>query len=320
MNYNADAGFRIQGKYLFLTYPHANFDIDEYWDFIVGRLGRNNVVQGIICRELHADGSDHRHVAIELRRRFDSRNPRVFDYSGFHGNYQQARSWAAVKKYCKKGEDWKGYGQAAGSEENPDDSSGDEQTFEGKPHEICYYAEQCQGDKKLFLSWCLSKQIPHGYFSSAWNMVYDNKAEVFQANTPVPGTILLPYLSFLAFENESRRALVLQGPTGIGKTTWAIRNAPKPCILVSQMDDLKSLDPSIKCIIFDDMDFKHMPRTSQIHMVDFDRRRAIYCRYGNAVIPAGMHKIFTCNEFPFVEDPAIRRRINVVDLYNMANA
>lgn len=313
------SGFRVQGKYLFLTYPRADFDIDEYWDFIVARLGRNNVVQGIICRELHADGSPHRHVAIELRRRFDSRNPRVFDYEGHHGNYQQARSWKAVKKYCKKTEDWKGFAGAAGSEENPDDSSGDESDFyEGKAREICEYAERCEGDKRLFLSWCVEKSIPHGYFTSAWNMVYDNKAEVFTDASVIPGTITLPYLSFLDFDRSTRRALVLQGPTGVGKTTWALRNAPKPCVLVSQMDDLKSIAPDTKCIIFDDMDFKHMPRTSQIHLVDYDRRRAIYCRYGNAIIPAEMHKIFTCNEFPFLEDPAIRRRIYVVDLNNVA--
>lgn len=307
--------FRVQGKYLFLTYSQADFDIDEFYHWIsTGPLAPYGVVRAIICRELHQNGGSHRHVAIELRRRYDSRNPRCFDYNGFHGCYEQARSWAAVKKYCKKTEDWKGYGEATDAEEDEDIACDD--IYEGRPSEIVYYAEQAQGEKRLFLAWCIAKNIPHGYYREAWNMVYDNKAEVFSSTDVIPGQICMPYLSFLDFDSNSRRALVLQGPTGVGKTTWALRNAPKPCVLVSQMDDLKTISPQIRCIIFDDMDFKHMPRTSQIHIVDFDRRRAIYCRYGNAVIPAGMLKIFTCNEFPFTEDPAIRRRINLVDLNN----
>lgn len=307
--------FRVQGKYLFLTYSQCDFDIDEFYHWIsTGPLQPYRIVRAIICRELHADGGAHRHVAIELARRYDSRNARCFDYQGYHGNYQQARSWAAVKKYVKKTEDWKGFGEATDTEE--DEGHSDGELYEGRPSEIVHFAEQAQGEKRLFLAWCIAKNISHGYYREAWNMVYDNKAEVFSDTDVIPGQICMPYLQFLDFDSNSRRALVLQGPTGIGKTTWALRNAPKPCVLVSQMDDLKNLSPNIKCIIFDDMDFKHMPRTSQIHVVDFDRRRAIYCRYGNATIPAGMLKIFTCNEFPFLEDPAIRRRINVVDLNN----
>lgn len=111
------------------------------------------------------------------------------------------------------------------------------------------------------------------------------------------------------------RTMILWGSSGIGKTSFAkilVSNA----LLVSHTDDLRLFSQeSHGGIIFDDMDFKHLPRTSQIHLVDQDDDRSIHCRYDTAFIPKGTLKVFTTNEpdgrvFD-LDDPAIRRRVSV---------
>ena len=105
--------------------------------------------------------------------------------------------------------------------------------------------------------------------------------------------------------------LVLHGESGVGKTTLAFYLLPG-ALWVTHMDDLPKFDPREHTgIIFDDMAFKHLPRESQIHLVDYDHPRTIHIRYTTATIPAKTRKIFCCN-YPgelFLDDPAIARRV-----------
>jgi hypothetical protein len=111
------------------------------------------------------------------------------------------------------------------------------------------------------------------------------------------------------------KSLIIWGEAGIGKTCWARALMPT-AIFVSHMDDLLSYDTSVHDgIIFDDMDFKHLPRTAQIHLVDTDEPRSIHCRYSVAHIPAGTKKVFLTNErhgeILLTQDSAIKRRISI---------
>jgi len=113
---------------------------------------------------------------------------------------------------------------------------------------------------------------------------------------------------------HKEKALILIGDSGIGKTTAAKQIIPKPTLFVSHIDDLKHFKSEIhKSILFDDVCFNHYPVQSQIHLVDFDNPRSIHVRYGVAKIPAGIAKIFTCNEDPLnLLHPAISRRVQVI--------
>ena len=116
------------------------------------------------------------------------------------------------------------------------------------------------------------------------------------------------------------RSVIIWGESGIGKTEYAKALLPG-ALMVSHMDDLLEFDPDTHSgIIFDDMDFKHLPRTSQIHLVDVDNDRSIHCRYRTAFVPARTKKIFTTNESSglIVElaDAAVKRRIEVHHLIN----
>ena len=99
---------------------------------------------------------------------------------------------------------------------------------------------------------------------------------------------------FLPFDWKT--SLVLVGATNIGKTSFAKAILGPTALLVSHIDDLLSYDPYENAgLIFDDMQFTHIPETAQIHITDIDEDRSIHCRFFNATIPANTKKIFTCN-------------------------
>lgn len=111
---------------------------------------------------------------------------------------------------------------------------------------------------------------------------------------------------------------ILWGAAGIGKTEYAKYLLPN-ALFVTHLDDLTLLvDGDYDGIIFDDMCFTHLPRTSQIHLLDCDNDRSIHVRYATALIRARTKKVFLTNVvdgFIFdLLDPAIARRANVVHL------
>lgn len=114
------------------------------------------------------------------------------------------------------------------------------------------------------------------------------------------------------------KSMVIVGQAGCGKTTVAKHFASKPALFVTHMDILKQFKPNFhKSIIFDDVSFAHLPRETNISIVDTEQPRAIHVRYGVAEIPERVEKWFTCNRYPFVAgatgfDPAIERRIKVL--------
>jgi len=108
------------------------------------------------------------------------------------------------------------------------------------------------------------------------------------------------------------KAVILWGDSGIGKTCYARALLPR-ALFVSHYDDLIRYDSGEHDgIIFDDMSMMHLPRESQIHLLDYEQPRSVHIRYQTAHIPAGTKKIFTTNNAQgriCVEDPATTRRV-----------
>lgn len=116
------------------------------------------------------------------------------------------------------------------------------------------------------------------------------------------------------FATSSTHSVIFWGQAGIGKTEYAKYLLPN-ALFVSHLDDLGAFNDDYNGIIFDDMSFTHLPRTSQIHLVDMDNDRSIHIRYKVASIPAHTKKIFLTNEINGLifdlSDAAIRRRVEV---------
>ncbi len=102
--------FRFQAKYGLLTYAQSD-GLDPLQ--IVNHLG-NLGAECIVGRELHDDGGTHYHAFFMFDRKFQSRNPRVFDIDSYHPNILRGRKTpAAMYEYAIKDGDVCGGGLAA---------------------------------------------------------------------------------------------------------------------------------------------------------------------------------------------------------------
>lgn len=281
--------FRCNAKNFFLTYPQAvNIETkDELLQFLLSR--RQSVAYLIVAKELHEDGNQHYHAMIQYSKRFDLRDDKYFDYKGHHPNIQKVKSVDATKVYIKKDEDYIEYGGST-------------------LHQKC--ADMNRPDWEEY---CIANGIQYAFCKSIWKRMHPHQPNTLKEDQQFPGELSTPLATFnYQFD---KKCLVLIGPTGCGKTVWAMRNAPKPALFVSHLDRLKEFDSSLhKSIIFDDMVFTHYPVQSQIHLVDNYVPRDIHIRYTTAHIPADIVKIFTCNERPFSQHEAVNRRIHVFNI------
>lgn len=284
--------FRVNAKNFFLTYPQCPLMKGDVYVALVNKFGP--IQYACIASEKHEDGSPHIHVFLTFDVRKDVRNPRTFDIEDYHPNVQAIRNKRAALNYVMKDGDYVEYGTL-------DDSHQDLTA-------VCKEMEWT-----TWLEYCIRKRIPFGYCQAFWQTTRSSIPTITDQSTV--GTMCDKLLKQIPFFLENTRSLLVLGPTGCGKTTFAKVIAPLPILLCSHVDDLKYLTKEHKSIIFDDMDFRHIPRTAQIHLVDRYETRSIQCRYRCAIVPAGIVKIFTANERPLMEDSAIERRLNTINLF-----
>lgn len=96
----------VQVKGWFATWPQCPLEKEVALKILDAKY---DIQEYVICKESHKDGSPHLHAFIKLmrKRRF---NPRMFDLEdlgkNYHGEYQPAKSFAAVVRYVMKDKDY----------------------------------------------------------------------------------------------------------------------------------------------------------------------------------------------------------------------
>jgi len=279
------------GKRFFLTYPTCTRTPQELVAYLQGKAP---VRSYLVARELHQDGQPHLHACVEFKTHQRKAVDWLDDF-GVHPNKQDPRKWAACKQYCKKDGDF-----LEGPEDEPEDNL--QETLAQMDTE------------EQWMEYCLTKKITFQYAQWFWTRMRQDDCTILGDEHEGRICDQLKELKYV----DSTQTWILRGESGTGKTTWAKINMPKPCLFVRHIDSLKKFRPGFhKSIIFDDVHFVHYPRTSQIHLVDYHNASDIHCRNTCAHIPAGIHKVFTCNEWPLlIDDPAIRRRIKLFTIKN----
>ena len=299
--------FRFQGKQVLLTYPKSGpLDKGLLHDFINHKLKEEADVK--ICHEKHQDGTIHVHACVQTKKRMDIKNANFLDYNGHHCNFTKPKTndhWRNQVKYMEK-EDPDVYG-------NIDVKNTKEEDF----LMACDYVKQCKNKRDIY------KPSPHlmvisskvMFFENLWASTAQKAATVIKYK---PEQFQEPMLTDLSI------SILVQGPSGIGKTQWALAHFEKP-LLVSHMDKLKDFDPeSHDGLVFDDMSFNHLHAEAIIHLLDNANDRDLHARYEIASIPAGTKKIFCHNKVNiFIPEKgvdegqlvAIKRRYKLVQFH-----
>ena len=291
---NATTTFRCRGKCFIVTYPQCDADHQELFDF----LKTKNAAYTCVAKELHEDGNTHYHAFL----RFQSRRElgqRFFDFRSFHPNVQACRNPAASLTYVKKDGDFM---------EDGANTSGPDSDF---PDPLQFQSESA------FLTTCSAKKIGYGYAQRIWTLAHTSDAAHTIREGPTEEQYtsrVCPQLATYDFDWEGcPKSLVLEGPAGCGKTEWAKYKLPKPILFVRHLDLLRHYNPSVhRSILFDDMNFDHLPRSTWIFLLDRENPQQVHVRYGVAQIPAMVPKCFTTNVSMFSSrshDNAIGRRL-----------
>jgi len=285
----SDKKFRINRKKVGLTYscPTKLEDnpIESKETLLSFLEEKGGHCQYVVSKEKHESGKKHFHAYVYYDNKLDTKDPKFFDHEGVHPNIiNPGTGWIS---YCKKDKDF-----ITNIDINPFTA-----------------ALKCETvDKAMDFLWEKRPQC----MALNGDRIEKNVAKRMRVLPPKPGSFYGPWKWP---ELENIQSTVLIGPSNIGKTQFAKAHFKNP-LFVSHMDRLRDYEPGVHDgIIFDDMDFKHLPRTAQIHITDWDEERDIHARYGCAKIPANTQKIFTCNNMCVDDsDEAIRRRINIVTL------
>lgn len=288
----APDNFRFQGKALHLTFStHLNHET------ILQLFRSKGAVKWYsICHESsdELNAYDHTHAACGWHKRLNARGARAWDIGAIHPHIQpivtEVHAIRIFEEYHKKQDPTILLSQ---SEISPKAAAISYEGIRSAPNlmEAC----QAMGIEVKTVSDVntirqdkpRAKDFEHDFRDTIWTI-------------PAPGIF---------------RAILLYGPSGTGKTQFAVHLFECP-LVVSHMDQLRDFDASRHDgIVFDDMSFAHMPREAVIHLLDWDLDRAIHCRYSPAIIPKHTRKVFTSNKrfediFPHDDAGAIRRRVS----------
>lgn len=278
--------FKFDSQTAFLTYAQCNADAQALVDFFksIGPIDWCRV-----ALEHHEDGQAHRHCVIKFSKRLQSRNERLFDFEQYHPNIAKIKSIKASLIYCAK-EEFIDFGPVPvhGRRDWSDIVSASTANDEMEWHRVVHEER---------ISWGQATAMRARRPNSRNDLAeYDERPIEDIVEIIVPPVY---------------KSLLVVGAPGIGKTGWAMKYAPRPCLLVKHMDALRRfIDGYHKSIVFDDMDFKHLPRATQMQLADYESQVQLHVRYGVADIPEHIPRLFLCNHNhePFINDEAIQER------------
>lgn len=296
--------FRIRGRRFLITWAQAEGEHLSIFELLDNYA---EVRRCIIARERHQDGEPHFHAYVEFVQPLDRSLTTQLDWEGKHPNVKPKRTkkeQQSAANYVRKDNDWLEYGEW-------DDEDNSENT-------LLELVGEC-GDYGEVLNLCHRDGIPFALANAAYKYMNDSRPKTWVDGEENDGTVNSQQLLDLVFElGNPPRSMVIIGHTGLGKTTWAIRNLPRPMLYVRHVEDLKHFRHGYHAaILFDDCQFQHSPRQQQLGIVDIQQTVTIHIRHTVVTLPPKVPRMFLCNpgkEAVDLHDEAIARRCNVIYL------
>lgn len=233
---------RFNAKAFLLTWARADWDNNELLDWL---KGKHELTEATVCKEPHEDGGFHHHAFFVCKDRLDIRRADFWDYRGVHPNIQVARNRRACRDYCKKDGSYIVYGSQLS------------------------WADilETTKTKDQFLQ-AVRETFPRNYVLDFDRLVYfaethfSTKTSCY--TTTYDGFDVPEELANYRLYNltgplypERPKALVLWGPSRLGKTCWA--RSLGTHIYWNNLIDMSLWDPHAQYIVLDDIDWDFLP-------------------------------------------------------------
>jgi len=259
----------------------------------------------------NVDAYDHTHFFYYGSSNFDTTNPRYFDIDDIHPHIAKRRSVEWAKQIVTKYH----LGKKAGKE-----------TVEP----VFLKQHNCDEWNFQAIKWDVAEKAPTVRDSCLeMGIVPKSIADVEAArrlSRKRTYTTLAEGVDpeqFKLLQWDRKKALILRGDSNAGKTQWAIHQFKRP-FKFEDLDELKDMPPDTDGLIFDEQLFDKCPKKTMICLLDYEMSRSVRIRHVLAHIPAGMQRIFTCNEMehPFGHDPmtgghpSVTSRYRLIDVKN----
>lgn len=308
-----------RGRKHFYTYPRCPLEPSVLLDHI--KAFEYVILNWVVCRELHADEEEakvetpyHLHGYIE----FDKTHSIIYeklaltgpDGTKYIGHYETAVNGNAVALYCTKDGEYDSSFKdaelgAMAAAALPKPTTGEIVVMAVKGDLIdAFEAAKRSMSREMIL---------HGPLRIKSNLAALDETRLSAEETTFEFTEPASYKRW----NRKRQSLVLIGLTDTGKSNFARRHAFKtPCVVSGDtLDGLKLFNPDKHDgLVFDDMDFADYPKVKQLRLTLVTEATSVNVKMTDVVIPAGTHRIFVMNKFPFSTPltAEMERRLHVV--------
>jgi len=275
----------MQAMKAHLTYK-SHIDVDSVRDVI----GRETKILSVVHEvgDEHEDEPmpyEHTHVFVWWKKKFQTRDVRFFDIDGIHPNIQTRQSIVWAKTICTK-------------YHHGHKTKADGKKYFIKP--IMLYQEGVEDWKfqedmiatiraaPTLVDALLDTDITPKTISDVKMLRAENKRKRAECGDECDRE------KFVKLDWDRKKALVLQGPPGIGKTNWSLAQFENPQ-MICDLDDLKHLPEDCDGLVFDEMIFFNTSKKTQTFLCDLAFDRTIRTRNTNAMIPKNTPRIFCCN-------------------------
>lgn len=306
--------FRLSAKALLLTYPQCGLAKEAAMELLREKFPPENIIFMIVAQEFHEDGHPHLHALILLRTRCNIRNCRYLDLVEgemvFHGNYQATRNLRNAIAYVTKDGDVCEHGEI------PEHLLDTKKSKREHLDNIVQLTSEPEFLSYVFLNG-LSPMIQT--LKPLWQL---SKKQRLGLNRFERATFVAqPELDALVLSlHEQDQALMIVGPTGVGKTQYILALlADRALHRLTELDELRAVSTDASVLLFDDCELEKLGRGPLLHLLDVKTERSIKCRYSNATILPSQMVILIGNSPEnilgrFCDDAAVQRRIRTFQL------
>lgn len=218
--------FQLNAKNFAITYPQCSATKDEILQHL------KSVFPGAlyiaVSQEAHLDGRPHLHCGVNLPVPYRTRDSRFLDYQAFHPNIQGAREFGKWVDYLKKDGDYVEEGVPPAEKKKRAEKVDEEELIE---------AAKTMKEAE-FLAFCSVNRLL--YAKAIWDAYHTDTVMTLTSDMTFDGDIDPRFMRLIDnCEFHDNLTLLIVGEAGIGKTTWAKRHVPKPCLFVTHLDDLR---------------------------------------------------------------------------------